>query len=477
MKSLLKEQNEQVYSEAHAKELLAIQKNYNKKLEALNTELATQKSNLMIKYMKIAQQQTATKFAQEKVKATLNTNTTGTVDTAGNPVTGTGGTPTVESYSDILRIKKLTEKEDDEIRFTHLHNNKDTRNWYQKPESQLGYEEPEPVRLKKRTFKITQKIWDIERDIEDLNQEIKNIREPLETPKFSGVQGEIEQFFAEIGFEASDILNSGISDQEKIKSLKDLGIKNPKEMIETYYYYYPEFDSSLDNKRKKAESEISKINLKIKKLQAQLDKIEEMYESLNEENFNTTSVDSYELQNLKDYLDAENISYAEDEDETTLDFDETELDQEWQDRIEDIGMEPDHPEDLGDSENNILSIEDDEGEDDITDVNQKIDEEKVFYVKVDNEGETFIGKIYKLFDEGDWRAKLIDGESETFEKLNYDPDYDEYDIIAFLRENYADAEIISEDEFNDQTENAEIESEVKESHNIITLEDFLKESS
>ena len=45
MRTLLNEE-EQVYSEQHAKELLAIQANYNKKLEQLNIGLAKQKSDL-----------------------------------------------------------------------------------------------------------------------------------------------------------------------------------------------------------------------------------------------------------------------------------------------------------------------------------------------------------------------------------------------------------------------------------------------
>ena len=112
----------------------------------------------------------------------------------------------------------------------------------------------------------------------------------------------------------------------------------------------------------------------------------------------------------------------------------------------------------------ILTIEDDDKSEneDIIDKDKKIDEEKVFYVKVDDEAEEFIGKIYKLFDDGEWRSKLVDGISETFDKLNYDPDWDEIDIIAFLRENYADAEIIDEPEFNDHVTNESLRNRNRE---------------
>ena len=70
---------------------------------------------------------------------------------------------------------------------------------------------------------------------------------------------------------------------------------------------------------------------------------------------------------------------------------------------------------------------------DIVETDEEIDEDKVFYVKVNEDGQEFVGKIYKLFDDGDWRAKIVDGNSDTFEQLNYDPNFDDSDILAFLR--------------------------------------------
>lgn len=308
----LNEQDE-VYSEAHAKELLQVKANYNKKIQELNNLLAKQISDLSVKYMKImqAQQQLAqTKKTAAKVagtqQPTTTTTQTGTVNTAGQPV-NPNGTPTTtqESYAGILKIKRLDEKK-----------------------------------------------------------------------------------------------------------------------------------------------------------------------------FDAQNTSSEEYQDLKDYMDAEDISYIEDEGQTNIDFDVEELDPEWQGQLDDINLEPvDNVE-----TNDILDMEDDEEpveqspEEDVTDGQEKIDKEKVFYVKVtDGEG-NFTGKIYKLFDDGDWRAKVVDGDSNTFEKLNYDPDWDDIDIIAFLRENYDDAELIGEEEFNNHIEEPVEEPEVQESHKIQTFEEFLNET-
>jgi len=305
----LNEQDE-VYSEAHARELLQVKANYNKKLQELNNQLAKQIADLSVKYMKIAQAQqqlAQSKKAAAKVAGTQQPTTqpaqTGTVNTAGQPVSP-NGTPTTtqESYTEILKVRRL-----------------------------------------------------------------------------------------------------------------------------------------------------------------------------DEEKFDTSNVSSEEYEDLKNYLDAENIPYVEDEDETSIDFDSDELDPEWKNRLDDIGLEP-----IDDVKtDDILDIEDEEdfeedtSEEDITDEHEKIDVEKVFHVKVKDGQNDFIGKIYKLFDDGDWRAKVIDGESNTFEKLNYDPDWDDIDIIAFLRENYDDAELISEDEYNEIINNRDI----KESHKIPSFDDYYRNSN
>lgn len=474
--NLLLEDGDVIYSEAQARELLNAQNNYNKGLKELNDKLAQQREAINVKYMKIAQQQTAaaksttTPATKNVSQATQQTaKQTGTVTTAGQPVSSNGNVAaaTVESYPDILNIKELNEVDEpwllrpggEEARYTGNINadQRDQSNWTERPVTGGHPEKKEPQRrVKKMTWAIREKIMDLEGEIEDEKQNLRYYEDATESP--DGAQGETEEFFAEIGEKASEILNSGgyKDEGEVLRALQKAGVPNAEDILHNYYYYYPEFNPALDAKRKEAAKEIPKIQAKIDKLQAKIDKMETVYESVNENKFTLEDVDPYDLQELKDYLDAENISYTEDEDGSTIDFDETELDKEWKDRIDSIGMKLSAPEETSD----ILSMDDDDTESgDITDKDEKIDNDKVFYVKVDDEGEEFVGKIYKLFDEGDWRSKLVDGVSDTFEKMNYDPDWDEVDIIAFLRENYADAELMSEEEFNNHAEEPEAEPE------------------
>lgn len=318
-------EQEEIYSEAHAKEVLQVKADYNSKLRRLNDELAKKLTDLSVKYMKIAQAQqqlAQTQKVAAKVAGTQQPSTqqTGTVNTAGQPVNATGSpTTTQESYSGLLKIKR----------------------------------------------KVNEEKYDI-------------------------------------------------------------------------------FDADPDD-----------------------------------------------IQNLKNYMDAENIPYIEDEEGESLEFDKEELGNEWREELENLDLRTD---DVDTSD--ILDVDDNEEEEDweqeereqeraeinaendedVINMHKEIDEDKVFYVKVTDDDGDFVGKIYKLFNDGDWRAKVISGKSKTFEKLNYDPDFDEFDVISFLRENYDDAELISEDEFNNHVEESEVEPEVQESHKIQTFEEFLNET-
>ena len=162
---------------------------------------------------------------------------------------------------------------------------------------------------------------------------------------------------------------------------------------------------------------------------------------VNETVFDISDADLEELEEVKNFMASESIPYEEPT-EDTIEFDETKLDPEWRHMLTDIGIKK-----LDDFQQEIS----DEPEIELTpEEHENIDEEKVFYVQVENEGDAFIGKIYKLNDSEEWMAKVTVGESDTFDKLYYDDEWDEVDIIAFLRENYADAILISEDEFNAQ---------------------------
>jgi hypothetical protein len=84
-----------------------------------------------------------------------------------------------------------------------------------------------------------------------------------------------------------------------------------------------------------------------------------------------------------------------------------------------------------------------------------IDEDYVFYVKINEDGNEFIGKIFKISPDGDWFGLVKEGESDTFQKISYEPGYDEVDIIKFLGENYDKVEIIDRSEYNDVIEDEE----------------------
>jgi len=85
------------------------------------------------------------------------------------------------------------------------------------------------------------------------------------------------------------------------------------------------------------------------------------------------------------------------------------------------------------------------------------DDDYVFYIRINEKGNEFIGKIYKLSPDGDWYGVVKEGQSKTFKKISYPPEYDEMDIIEFLGENYDKVEIIGSDEFNEYIEDEEDE--------------------
>ena len=83
------------------------------------------------------------------------------------------------------------------------------------------------------------------------------------------------------------------------------------------------------------------------------------------------------------------------------------------------------------------------------DENNYIENDYVFYVKIDDGKNNFIGKIYKVSPDGEWFGHVKKGNSDTFEKISYDPEYDEMDIIKFLGKTYNKVEIIDKLNYNE----------------------------
>jgi len=293
-------------------------------------------------------------------------------------------------------IKYLKEEEE---RVSHYGGKPDMRNWYEKPEAQRDYEPPKKRRPMsdearwKKEDKIQSEIGDLEEDIASLQYDIKSEMEPFSSPDFEGVDGEIEQFFGSLPFEQSDILNSGAfsTDKEKIKALEKAGAEDGEGILQNYYYYYPEFDPSLDEKRAHAEIEVKKIQAEIEKLEK---KIEEKNQQMN------SLYDSDNPMSPENFYDLSE-AYVEQEKKTKEDY---------------------------------------------------IDDDYLFYIKAFEGDDWFIGKIFKVSPDGDWYGIVKAGENDTFEKISYEPEQTEMDIVEFLRDNYDSIEIIDRHEYNDYVE-------------------------
>jgi hypothetical protein len=210
---------------------------------------------------------------------------------AGKPTAPSVPATTIQNSSAISILKRvdvdISEDADlpgEKVRVSPLHKSwsqhANMSNWYQRDDP--GGHKPERApRKKMMDYKRRMKIQDMEDEIADLKSDLESTMSDYKSPDFEGAEGEVENFFGEIGFEASEILNSGAykTDKEKIKALKAAGVAQPEETLGNYYYYYPEFDQSKEKGRKKAEKEAEKIQAKIDKIQAKIDKWEEVYES------------------------------------------------------------------------------------------------------------------------------------------------------------------------------------------------------
>jgi len=302
-------------------------------------------------------------------------------------------------------------------------------------------EEESIQNLYDKSEKYKQQYNNIESDIENLEYNIKQLKSKFEQPNYEGIEGEIENFLAFLTDEESEILNMGHANvEEKIKDLmggfsksksgedfkSKLFDKKPKKtkeeaqlLINDYYYYYPENDPRLDKERKEAKKEIEKDEKFIEKLEKKLGKLENKISKLENK--------IWDIENPKE---------------------ETEFHQEYkEDKPEDWFVSPSFtPYNEAYVE---INKEKEKSKEDYLDKNY------VFYVKIIEDEKTFIGKIFKISPDGDWYGVVKFGESPTFEKMNYEPTYNEVDIIEFLGNNYESIEVIDTQEFNEYVEDNE----------------------
>jgi predicted nucleic acid-binding Zn-ribbon protein len=147
----------------------------------------------------------------------------------------------------------------------------------------LSPEESEIIdRYKIKIQEFNEDIEKLEYQIEDLNNEIDGLKPEERDP------GELEEFYADIqnryGEKALDILNSGYSDEEKIKAIdelnpaEDFGIRDFRDLMHNYSYYHPE---EVDNTEK-----IEEIEKKIHGIATQIEQIENRKEKLETKIYN-----------------------------------------------------------------------------------------------------------------------------------------------------------------------------------------------
>jgi len=303
-------------------------------------------------------------------------------------------------------------------------------------------EESELEKLYNKSEEYKEQSEKIEDDISYLEADIKNIesRFNFDDPPFEDFELEVEEFLGSLTHEEREILMSGYGDEEKIKDLmggfkkfsseKDfsdtLFDKTPKKtreeaqyLLNDYYYYYPDADPKVHKEKKKADKQI-------KKLKKEISKLEKVYDEIDKKYYNVLDkIDKIETQE-KDDQNEFHQEYKEDKPEDWFVSD---------------SMFPYNEAYVEFNKEKQKSKED------------YLDKNYVFYVKIIEDEEEFIGKIFKISPDGDWYGVVKVGESPTFEEMNYKPEYNEVDIIEFLGNNYESIEIIDTQEYNEYIEN------------------------
>lgn len=120
-------------------------------------------------------------------------------------------------------------------------------------------------------------ISDLEGELDDLSYQLENYQNEADVD-----EGEKEQFYAEVqkkyGFNALDILNSGMPSEEKIKEIdkldpiNDFGDREFRTLMSDYEYYHP--DEVDQEEIEKIESKMKKINTQIKERENSIERLE-----------------------------------------------------------------------------------------------------------------------------------------------------------------------------------------------------------
>jgi len=131
-------------------------------------------------------------------------------------------------------------------------------------------------RFNDKIDEIRDEIYSLDDERVSLERDLKDLSET------SFDSGELEEFYADVqnryGFNALDILNSGMSDDEKIKAIdalnprEDFGRREFQDLMHNYNYYHP---ADPDPEQvEKIERRISAIENVIKEREGMVDRLE-----------------------------------------------------------------------------------------------------------------------------------------------------------------------------------------------------------
>jgi hypothetical protein len=190
----------------------------------------------------------------------------------------------IEILSDMEIVILETEREgglNEEFIDKYAHIPYHLRNWYQKPENQSGYKAKKvsSPKKKKPTKKVIEQMENLEGEIQDLRYSLKGIQSDNRNR-----HNESEEYSSEIiekyGWDFLDMLNSGLSKEEKLKAIEEWNmaqderskeIKNSESILREHDYYYSEEE---DKKEEDLEKQIDQK-------EEELSKLENVYESSN----------------------------------------------------------------------------------------------------------------------------------------------------------------------------------------------------
>ena len=144
---------------------------------------------------------------------------------------------------------------------------------------------------KKLTDKQYEELQKLQRERNDLDDQIDQLEDERKQMKQQqrDLAMEREEFDASVqeqyGYDVLDLLNSGLSDEEKIKSMKEKDmmqdetgrmIGDPKQLISEYNYYWGKgrTDDDFEEQQEKLKKEITKLADKLSKIEDKIDKME-----------------------------------------------------------------------------------------------------------------------------------------------------------------------------------------------------------